>query len=255
MTSFDNLRCPVCASPCAPLGTVDFAQAGDDERGNERPEAGMPVQYVMCGTCGFCYAPEIAAWTPQQFEERIYNAGYAALDPDYLDLRPRTNAAMLLATFSEQGHSIRHLDYGGGSGLLASVLREAGWQSVSYDPFVDRNTRIEALGRFDLITAFEVFEHVPDVTRLMEHLKALLAPGGMVIFSTLLSDGQLQPGQPITWSYVAPRNGHISLYSSTSLGVLGARYGWNFASFSQLLHVFYTSPPPWASQMMRGPQA
>jgi SAM-dependent methyltransferase len=253
MTLYDALTCPVCAGSCALLDVVDFNRSCEEERGKVLPLAGVPVYYALCGTCGFCYAPEIAAWPLKEFEDRIYNADYAAVDPDYREVRPRTNAAMLRATFGEPGRAIRHLDYGGGSGLLAATLRESGWQSASYDPFVDRDTRIDTLGRFDLITAFEVFEHVPDVSRLMETLQALLAPGGMVIFSTLLSDGHLYPKQRITWSYVAPRNGHISLYSRTSLAVLGRRYGWNFASFSELLHVFFTTPPPWASQMLRTP--
>ncbi len=253
MTPFDNLTCPVCASPCSLLDVVDFNRSCEEERGKFLPLAGIPVYYAMCGTCGFCYAPEIARWSLQDFEEKIYNEGYAEVDPDYREARPRGNAATLLATFGDSGRSIRHLDYGGGNGLLARILRESGWQSVSYDPFVDRDTGIETLGKFDLITAFEVFEHVPDVSRLMENLRALLAPGGMVIFSTVLSDGNLRFNQRITWPYAAPRNGHISLYSGTSLGVLAGRYGWKVASFSMLVHIFFTEVPSWASHMLQLP--
>ncbi len=252
---YDNLTCPVCAGACSLLDVVDLNRSCDEDRGKALELSGIPVYYAMCHNCGFCYAPELARWTLRDFEEKIYNDGYAAIDPDYREVRPRANAAMLLATFGDRGRAIRHLDYGGGNGLLAGVLREAGWQSVSYDPFVDREARVQELGRFDLITAFEVFEHVPDAPQLMANLHALLAPGGVVIFSTLLSDGNLRLGQRITWPYAAPRNGHISLYSGASLAILGRKCGWNFGSFSGLLHTFFTEVPDWASHFMRAPGA
>jgi hypothetical protein len=46
------------------------------------------------------------------------------------------------------------MDYGGGHGILGDHLRDAGWDSTSYDPFVDRNVAFDRLGRFDLIAAF-----------------------------------------------------------------------------------------------------
>jgi hypothetical protein len=38
-----------------------------------------------------------------------------------------------------------------------------------------------------------------------------------VLFSTLLSDGEIVRGRPLRWWYAAPRNGHISLFSAQSL--------------------------------------
>jgi SAM-dependent methyltransferase len=245
MPMFENISCPVCGGTCALLDELAF----DPQR-----QPGLRVRYVMCQRCGFSHAPEIAAWTPAQFREKIYNDDYVTLDPEYLEVRPRSSADTLLATFGDRGRAIRHLDYGGGGGLVSRLLNEAGWRSTSYDPFVNPETRIADLGRFDLITAFEVFEHVPDVNGLIHNLHALLAPGGMVIFTTLLSDGKLRPGEHITWDYVAPRNGHISLYSSASLALLAHHYGWNFASFSELIHTFFTDVPEWASHLIRAPE-
>ena len=72
-----------------------------------------------------------------------------------------------LEGFGDWGKELRHLDYGGGRGLLSDLLREKGWRSESYDPFVDRSVSLQDLGPFDLVTAYEVFEHVPDVRRLV----------------------------------------------------------------------------------------
>ncbi len=61
---------------------------------------------------------------------------------------------------------------------------------------------------------------------LMGDLSALLKDDGIVIFSTLLSDGNVAERQRLTWWYASPRNGHISLYSRDSLEHLAARGGF-----------------------------
>lgn len=244
--------CPICNAPCLLLDTVDFNKSCEDEKGQVFAPAGVPVDYSLCTNCGFCFAPEIAAWPLETFSEKIYNAEYVRVDPDYVDLRPRANARELVRMFGDKAKGTKHLDYGGGTGLMSQLLAEAGWQSRSYDPFVHRDTPVESLGQFDLITAFEVFEHVPDVQQLMTILRSLLAPGGMVLFSTLASDGNIQPGHKLSWWYVSPRNGHISLFSWRSLGFLAQQHGFQFGSFSPGLHALFTRVPPWAKHLMGG---
>jgi SAM-dependent methyltransferase len=245
------MHCPICAASCSPLGEVDFNKCCSDGAHAVLPPSGVGISYVLCDQCRFCFAPEFATWSLEQFETKIYNAEYVVVDPDYLDTRPRANANSLLATFGDRGNELRHLDYGGGRGLLSDLLREKGWQSESYDPFVDRSVSLQDLGRFDLVTAYEVFEHVPDVRRLVADLGSLLHPDGVVLFSTLLSDGNLYAGHPLSWWYAAPRNGHISLFSSRSLAALGAIEGFSVGSFSQDLHAFWKNIPPWAAHILR----
>lgn len=241
-------RCPVCRKPTAPLGTVDFNRSCAEAQGRRLAPANRPVQYVMCRTCGFAFAPEFAAWTAEDFAREIYNEGYAAVDPDHRDLRPRANAATLLGMFPGASRPARHLDYGGGAGRLSEVLRAAGWDSTCHDPFFhDGGFAGDApapAGTYSLITCFEVFEHVTDPRALAARLDGLLAPDGLMLVSTLVSDGQLAPGKPLTWWYAAPRNGHVSLYSRTSLDMLATRQGWRFASFSPESHVFWRGEFP-----------
>jgi len=245
-----DLPCPVCGGACTLLDALDFNKSCEDARGKSLGPSGIPVRYALCNECGFCFAPELASWTLAEFEERIYNDEYVLVDPDYAETRPQANADNLISMFGDRAHSIKHLDYGGGSGLLARLLRACNWQSKSYDPFVDKNARVEQLGKFDLITAFEVFEHVPDVRELMSNLRSLLAPNGLVLFSTMLSDGNIHPGQQLSWWYASPRNGHISLYSRTSLTRLAQDNGLHFGSFSAGFHVFFATVPPWADHII-----
>ncbi len=244
-------RCPVCGGSAKLLDVVDFNKSCEEQRGKFVPLAGVPIYYEQCESCNFCFAGEICQWPKERFSELIYNQDYKEFDPDYLGARPLANAHAVLNGFKDATSSIRHLDYGGGDGLLSKTLTEHGWNSMTWDPFTQSSTDLRDLGCFNFITAFEVFEHVPDVHELMGHLKKLLQNPGIVIFSTLLLDGNIQGNSRLTWWYASPRNGHISLFSKRSLEILAAEYGLKFGSFSPGAHLFFTEIPAFAQHAIR----
>ncbi len=241
---------PVCGGTSEWLEAVDFNKSCEEARGKFLPRSGVPVYYALCSSCGFCFAPQICAWPAETFERWIYNDTYVEVDPDYLGTRPRNDADVLSSLFP-QAPAIRHLDYGGGNGILADTLRGRGWDSSSYDPFLERDRVHESRGQFDFITAFEVFEHVPDVDALIRDLDGLRTPTGIILFSTLLSDGEVRPDRSISWWYAAPRNGHISLFSRKSLGLLANKLSLNFVSLSDSAHAFFRTVPTWAQHLIR----
>ncbi len=246
--------CPVCAATSAPLGAVDFSKNCEERHGLRLPPAGLMVEYFLCDACGHAFAPMFANWTDADFQREIYNDGYGRVDPDWSGARARANAQYLIATLDARRDAFRHLDYGGGDGSLSRLLREARWHSQSHDPFVDHERQPADAGPFQFITCFEVFEHVPDPHRLLGSIDALLAPDGLLMFSTLVSDGELLPGQPPAWWYAAPRNGHVSLFSSRSLGILARRHGFSCASSQGLLHLFWRGVfPAWARPVIGQP--
>lgn len=249
-----DVQCPICKASATHLDSVDFNKTCGEAWGLHLPDTGVLISYHLCDQCGFCFAPEFSSWSFNDFEDRIYNEGYEAVDPEYKHKRPIGNAGLLGQIF-ELPNGIRHLDYGGGSGLLSETLRSRNWDSHTYDPFVDRDVEIEELGQFDLITAFEVFEHVPDVHALFSDLQKLSKPTSLILFSTLLSNGEIQRGRPLTWWYASPRNGHISLFSSRSMQTCMYQYGLQFRSFSPALHVAFREIPDWASHINMPPPA
>jgi SAM-dependent methyltransferase len=246
-----TVACPVCSGVCDLHDVVDFNKSCEENRGKFTRLSGRPVYYSVCTTCLFCFAPELCAWSTDRFATEIYNKDYAKFDPDYESARPTGNARDLAATLAGQEGRIRHLDYGGGNGLLSQLMRERGFDSTSYDPFVDTGVDPAALGQFDLITAYEVFEHAPDVHALMSNLVALRRDDGVVMFSTLLSDGQIAHNQRLSWWYAAPRNGHISLFSRGSLARLAGHYRLAFGIFNAGSHAMWTTPPAWARKLFR----
>jgi Methyltransferase domain len=185
------------------------------------------------------------------FEKKIYNDDYISVDPDYLHDRPTNNAEVLVEIFGDQKNQIMHLDYGGGNGMLSKLLNYKNWNSLTYDPFVNQDLKINDLGEFNLITAFEVFEHVPNVQMLMKNLTSLIKNDGIILFTTLLSDNKIIEKKRITWWYASPRNGHISLFSSASLLHLARQSGLNFCSFTDGLHAFWKRVPAWANHLIK----
>ncbi|MBU3735776.1 MAG: class I SAM-dependent methyltransferase, partial [Methylobacterium sp.] len=186
--------CPVCGGALHLLDRLDLNRACEDTKRKVFPVCGIPIAYYLCEDCGHCHAPEMASWQKQRFAEAIYNQDYARVDPDYLEVRPQANAALIAALLTSAGKPLSHLDYGGGSGLLSGRLRELGWDSATVDPYLDDDSGLPADARFDLITAFEVFEHVPDAAALVADLARYAKPGAAVLFRTLLNDGQIVPG-------------------------------------------------------------
>jgi len=248
-------QCPVCSGLAPALPPVDFNKSCEDREQPLLPPSGQGISYCLCARCGFCFAPAMHAWSREDFARQVYNDAYAIVDPDYLGARPEGNAGALHALLGGHAARIRHLDFGGGDGLLARLLRGQGWQSESWDPFLEPDRDLTQLGRFALVTAYEVFEHVPDVDHLIRTLGRLTERQGIVLFSTLLCDGQVRAGEPPSWWYAAPRNGHISLFSSKSLELLGQRAGFRYHGIDHLTHVYWRQSPRWACEVFGLPKS
>ena len=240
--------CPVCAGHAPALDVVDFNKNCMETQGLFLPLSHLPIYYHMCDQCGHVFSPEFWNWSDSDFSQKIYNDDYRLVDPDYLETRPMGNAQWLMQWFGQHTADIVHLDYGGGNGRLSDHLRQHGWNSTSFDPFPSTPFEPERLGKFNLITAFEVFEHVPHPQELLAHIRRLMGESCLVVFSTLTSDNALQRHSRINWWYCAPRNGHISLFTRKSLSMLGAQHQLKFGSLNEGLHCYANQIPHWATQ-------
>lgn len=242
----NNCTCPICEHIANPFDVVDFNKTAVERKGIFLEKSGKPVYYNYCDNCGFLFAPEFQRWSDNDFEKYIYNEDYEKIDPDYLKRRPIANGNFLIKTFKNT-QEINHLDFGGGNGLCSEYLKQKGWKSTSYDPYSKKN-EVNLNEKYNLITAFEVFEHHNNPHKLIEDLLLLLEDDGIIVFSTLLSDEYLKKNQRINWWYVSPRNGHISIFSRKSLNILCEKYKFRFGSFHDGVHILFREKlPKWSN--------
>lgn len=246
----DTAPCKCCESQASLFGVCDFNKNCEEHRGVHLPLSGIPIYYYRCPKCGFIFTRQFDLATEEEFKQRIYNDAYVTVDPDYAVIRPRANANTLAKQFAGSKESLRILDYGGGNGELAHSLREQGFNATTYDPFVPEFSARPGES-FDLIVAFEVMEHVPEPLLTLRDMDSFLDKnGGLILFSTLLVPAEIEKVK-MDWWYIAPRNGHISIFSQAGLGVLLRKCGLQLASASPGLHFGCRSVPNFATHLVR----
>jgi 2-polyprenyl-6-hydroxyphenyl methylase/3-demethylubiquinone-9 3-methyltransferase len=199
---------------------------------------GISVHYCSCKNCGHIWTACLDDWSERDFQRNIYNDDYVLADPPFTYDRPARNAAMIDGMVRGFGNGLAILDWGGGNGLMGRMLAGRGYRNViSYDPFYGDNPLAPGLP-FDLVTSFEVIEHVPDQQALFADLASHVASDGALLLSTLVQPadiGELRLG----WWYARPRNGHIRLHSAKSLELCLSRVGLRLKSLSDEMHVAF----------------
>ncbi|MEN2427373.1 class I SAM-dependent methyltransferase [Chromobacterium vaccinii] len=244
-------HCEICkGKSLRSFGKKDFGHAGNDYFAGKRTfnDYDVSIPYIECLNCGFIFTHFFDHWSPTNFIQHIYNEEYQLADPPFLMERPLKNAEMILHLLHHIPHLSTIIDIGGGDGQFSHVLRNHGVDSYSYDPHFGEVDTFPTEKKFDVITSFEVIEHVPHCQqkRWMEQLANFMHPEktSMAIVSTEIKDAS----HDITWWYVCPRNGHISIHTLKSLTYLATSYGLNVLQLPNSL--FLLCKPKWMQKII-----
>ena len=121
------------------------------------------------------------------------------------------------------------------------MMRDRGYDFFHSDPFTNnlfaRGFEDQPGTRYDLITAFEVFEHLGDP---YTELAPTAAPPIGVFSTGILPEPAPAVGD---WFYFGPEHGqHITLHTIESLRVLGERLGFQLATNGYNLHLYHREP-------------
>jgi SAM-dependent methyltransferase len=235
-----TVECKVCGYDAHYFDAADFSQTC---LRTPFPEAGVAIPYFRCGNCNFLFTTAFDTWSQDDFLREIYNQDYEIIDPEFVSVRPLAAAFVLDAKIAPQKASVRLLDYGGGRGTFTRRMRELGYRAASYDPFFKGEMEPREGERFDLIHCREVIEHTPDPRGFAADLLHYLDDEGVVFISTVVQPQDILQ-QRLKWWYAAPRNGHISLFSHESLGMLWLEHGLQFGSFDEVRHIAWRGNPP-----------
>lgn len=231
--------CKICQADAPVFDAVDAAKNCCEPMGLFLPPTGTLVTYHRCVACGFVFTRWCDGFTDADFRREIYNDGYAQVDPLYREIRPQGSARLLREVFADACRFAappRLLDYGAGSGVLASLLGELA-RTASYDPFsASAALAARPAGRFEVVFSSEVIEHV---TRPLETLAAmgeLLLPGGFLLFSTMVTPRDIESVRA-GWWYISPRNGHVSIFTPAALAAACAQTRLRYTALSDEWHL------------------
>lgn len=136
-----------------------------------------------------------------------------------------------------------YLDLGGGYGLFARLMRDEGFNFHTIDPFCEN---IFAKGhepgpdfKAQAVTAFEVFEHVPDPLTFVRDAFARYRCS-TILFSTL-TYGDKVPADD-WWYWCFETGQHITFYNERSLTLLAQKVGGHYFNLNQDFHVITEKP-------------
>lgn len=218
---------PLCAVCSTPMG--HYA----DGRVLEKYD----VAYLRCPSCRMISLPD-PHWLDEAYERAIYTGDTGLLR------RCRILTTVTSAVIRAEGIGKgTFLDWAGGYGTLTRMMRDRGFEFLHTDAYCD-NIFAQGFegdpadGRYDLVTAYEVMEHLADP---YAELEKLARTTDRILFTTELQpDDAPQLGD---WWYFLPESGqHITFHTERSLGILAERLGYQLLSNGDQYHLFHRGP-------------
>jgi len=189
------------------------------------------VEYHKCLNCGFIQTDD-----PYWLSE-----SYASVIND-IDLGPvnraisgaRISEGFLLSKFDFCG---KFVDYGAGYGVLVRLMRDRGFNFYWHDPYCvnlfAKHFVAKPGMRFELLTAYEVFEHMPDPIAGIEDM---LNFSSNILFSTLLVPKREE--NISDWWYFGPEHGqHVAFFTERALSIVAERFSLKLATDGMGLHL------------------
>ena len=182
--------------------------------------------YFECPTCGFVQTED-----PKWIEEAYENA----INPS--DTGPLARGIALselvsIVLYYFFDRTACFLDYAGGYGIFTRLMRDVGYDFYWCDKYCEnifsQKFEYNDKQRIELLTAFEVFEHLTDP---LVDLEKMVSISRNLIFTTELLPTPL-PAPNEWWYYGLEHGQHIAFYTEKSLKILAARFGLHYCRFN-----------------------
>ena len=193
------------------------------------------VKYYRCNDTGFIQT-ENPYWLPEAYSDAITKLDIGL---PYRNIQLADRVSKILVKHFDKRKQF--LDYAGGYGLFTRLMRDKGFDFYHSDEYCQNLfaaafdlAELPVGTRLELITAFEVFEHLPDP---LPKIREMMHYADSLLFST-----ELQP-ENITgindWWYFAPETGqHIAFYTEKALSYIAQQLGYQFYTDGAFLHLF-----------------
>ncbi|MBU4370175.1 class I SAM-dependent methyltransferase [Candidatus Parcubacteria bacterium] len=203
------------------------------------------AEYFQCENCGFIQIKN-PLWLNEAYKSAIssLDTGLVARNIWYSSFVEK----IIIKYFNQNN---KFIDYGGGYGLFVRLMRDKGFDYYRQDNYCQNlfaeSFDIQDLNndnqKFELLTAFELFEHLEEP---ISEIEKMLKFSDSILFSTEL---QLQNTEDLeNWWYFSPESGqHISFYTKESLNFIAKKFNLNLSTNNKSIHIltkksFETSP-------------
>ncbi len=210
-----RLPCKLCGG----LSRIVFGLPHNKKAGHPIPSEPDDCWYYQCDECNFLFTPALDLANHTEIYDDTY---WKNQDPDWYGRVSQTFRLVAMANemLKERLDQLEILDFGCGVGAFLELGRKDltlhVWGTDINPPRVGKDWFLEDLGerKFDVITACEVIEHLPNPRAVFAKIRQHLKSPGVFAFQT----GQWDPKElGRDWWYLGPHNGHISLYSREGL--------------------------------------
>ena len=190
------------------------------------------VKYYKCQKCGLIQT-EKAYWLDKAYENAITALDLGLASRNYFN---RLRLEPLLWYLFDRNS--KYVDIGGGYGLLTRLMRDIGFDFLSYDIYCEnifaKSYEPNAGQKYDALFAFEVFEHIEEpFIFLKENLEKYGAK--TIVFSTLTFKENI-PAED-WWYYNFDIGQHVSLYQEQSIREMANKVGLTYYPLSDELHI------------------
>ena len=228
MAQTNTSKASVCPRNCPACNSSSASLLGE-KRG---------FDLLLCRACGTLYVSILPTnESRMHYETGGYYNEESLLVPEFIT----TRLEEIVDLFAPYRRNNRLLDVGCGAGSLLAAAKRAQWDAEGVDvsqPTVEylRNQGLRVFAgeliaasfptaHFDVVTAGELLEHVPDPASLVKEIARVLRPGGIFWATTPHSKGASARVLKIKASVVSPPE-HLHLFSVRGLNELLTRHGF-----------------------------
>jgi SAM-dependent methyltransferase len=249
MAKLYKVPCPLCRfeGDFAPVWSPDESEAGQ-KTFSELYDGRKKSEWKICSRCGFVHLNP----RPSQSDIDVFynNAQYHRVrnpEPsEYIHFAKWYYGDKVRYAIRKSGYrSARVFDFGFGYGGVLKIFKDAGWQTSGIEPdaplveFAKNSLGIESIqsgtlgpnvqveAQADLVFSNHVFEHAGDLDSVMQGVKKVLKPGGLMftVVPTFYKNRSFTSKGALSF-------GHCSAFTHRSFGQLLARHGFEIVDYT-----------------------
>lgn len=193
------------------------------------------IDYFQCDNCRFIQA-ESPYWLKESYSSAIASTDIGLISRN---LSFQNITSWIIKSYFD--YKSKFLDYAGGYGMFVRLMRDKGFDFYRQDIYCENHfakyfdiSELNVVAKFELVTAFEVFEHLIDP---IEEINKIFEYTDVVFFSTELQP-QIKMNSTADWWYFAEETGqHISFYTIQTLEIIAKKTNCHLYSNNYNLHI------------------